>query len=180
MTSQEILVALIGVALVFYLFWPKPKGPKKKTKHQIVPVPQPMAEEEKVPANAIVLDGSNVMHWGGDPSTKVLAKVVHQLENKGLAPIVIFDASAGYQVSDHFMNERELARLINVAANRVCVVHKGVIADEVILDFATEHALRVVTNDHYRDWASRFPIVKKKGRLIKGSYKDGNVAMPTL
>lgn len=175
MTSQELFVALIGVAAVFYLFWPKPAR-RKKSAAQDAPRPtQDPYTEETVPTNAIVVDGSNVMHWGGEPSSRVIAKTVYELENRGFAPIMIFDASVGYRLSDHYMTPRALAPLVNMAMNRVYVVHKGVVADEVILDFATEHDLRIVTNDRYLDWSVQFPLVKKKGRLVKGTMKEGNI-----
>lgn len=184
MTSQEILVALIGIAFVFYVFWPRPARRKKTSRapdrRKRATTSQrsyspPSAQDEAVPKNAIVVDGSNVMHWGGDPSSKAIAQVVYALENKGFAPIVIFDASVGYRLSDRYMTERALAPMINMAANRIYVVHKGVVADEVILDFATEHNLRIVTNDRYRDWSVQFPLVKKKGRLVKGTFAEGSV-----
>jgi len=186
MTEDYLIVALIGIAVVFFLFWPKPdrrkkrkQDPARKPERRVArrPVTARYTEDDPVPANAIVVDGSNVMHWGGDPSAPTIAKVVDALENKGFAPIVIFDASVGYRLSDRYMNERTLAPMINMAASRVYVVHKGVVADEVILDFATTHDLRIVTNDRYKDWSVQFPLIKKKGRLVKGTVKEGSVML---
>lgn len=120
------------------------------------------------------------MYWAGDPSQKVLARVLAALRDKGFAPIAIFDASVGYRLGNKFMNEAELAEIIGLPNRQILVVNKGVVADEVILDFATEHDLRIVTNDRYRDWAVQFPLVKSKGRLVKGAWKEGSVMLPGL
>ena len=160
---------LLAVAIVFYIFFPKlrargtvPKAP------------------DGLPRNAIVVDGSNVMFWGGDPSQKVLARVLAALRAEGYAPIAFFDASVGYQLGDRFMNEAAMAEITGLPNRQILVVNKGVVADEVLLDFATTHGLRVVSNDQFRDWAVQFPMVKAKGRLVKGQWKDGSVMLPNL
>lgn len=173
MSQQELFAALIGVAFVFYLFWPK-AGRKK------VSQPKPIKRDDGLPRNPIVLDGSNIMYWGGDPSAKALNHVIGFLAQKNFSPVVIFDASAGYRLSDRFMTEIDFARLTSLPERQILVVNKGVVADEVILDFATTHKLRIVTNDRYRDWSVQFPMVKQKGRLLKGSFANGNVAIPGL
>jgi hypothetical protein len=169
MTSLELLAWLCAVAVVFYFFWPKPKR---------VAAPRPTVDG--LPKNAIVVDGSNVMYWGGEPSQMVLARVLAALRKKDFAPIAIFDASVGYRLGNRFMNEMELAAITGLPDRQILVVNKGIVADEVILDFATEHNLRIVTNDRYRDWATQFPHVKKKGCLVKGTWKEGNVMLPDL
>jgi hypothetical protein len=135
----------------------------------------PRRADPPVPPNAIVVDGSNVMHWGGDPSALVLGRVVKELQNKGYAPVVIFDASVGYRLGNSYMGPPQLATLMSVPQDHIYVVGKGVVADEVILDFAREHRLRVVTNDRYRDWASQFTKVTERGFLIRGTWREGTV-----
>lgn len=170
MTSLEILAWLIAVAVTFYLFWPKPGR---------VAIPRPTIVEG-LPENAIVVDGSNVMYWGGEPSQMVLARVLAALRDQGLSPIAIFDASVGYRLGNRFMNEADLAASIGLPKRQILVVNKGIVADEVILDFATEHQLRIVSNDRYRDWTPQFALINQKGRLIKGDWKDGNVMLRGL
>lgn len=139
-----------------------------------------LTDADLLPRKPIVLDGSNIMYWGGDPSAKTLNHVIGHITQKDYSPIVIFDASAGYRLSDRFMTEQDFARLTFLPERQILVVNKGVVADEVILDFATTHDLRIVTNDRYRDWAKTFPIVRKKGRLLKGSFKQGTVVLNGL
>ncbi|MDP5361362.1 MAG: hypothetical protein NWP79_04330 [Paracoccaceae bacterium] len=115
------------------------------------------------------------MHWGGDPSADVLARVLRSIETKGHTPIVFFDASVGYKLGDRYYNETKLESLTGIPAKYICVVDKGVVADEGILAFASDHGLRIVTNDQFRDWRVQFPHAAKKGTLVGGQWRDGAV-----
>ena len=130
---------------------------------------------EKLPQNAIVVDGPNVMHWGDGPSSIMVSRVLISLQSKGYTPIVFFDANAGYVLGDRYYNEAKLASLINLPERHICVVNKGVVADEAILAFATDHGLRVVTNDRFRDWRVTYPHAAKKGVLIGGTWREGSI-----
>lgn len=168
------LLLLLPVVLAALVLLALRGGRRRKPTVRTRPGWRPRPEEGP-PANAIVVDGSNVLHWGGEPSGKVLNHVLHTIEAAGLAPIVIFDANVGYVLADHFMNETALSRLTGVPAKHIHVVHKGTVADEVILGFAEHHGLRVVSNDQYRDWRVQFPFIAQKGRALRGSYRDGAV-----
>ena len=115
------------------------------------------------------------MHWGGEPSVKVLARVLRQLEDQGHEPAVFFDANVGYKLGDRYHDDRDMAGLIGVPARQIYVVDKGVAADEVLLQFATDHRLRIVSNDQFRDWRVQFPWINGKGRLLRGTWRDGAV-----
>ena len=143
-------------------------------------VEENVAQEDKVPSNAIVVDGSNVMYWGGEPSPLNLSLVLRTIEKKGYAPIVFFDANVGYVLGDHYYDELKLALVTGVAKEHICVVDKGVVADQAILAFSKDHKLRIVTNDRYRDWRGQFPHVKRKGALVKGTCQSGSVRLPML
>ncbi len=58
-----------------------------------------------LPDNPIVVDGSNVMHWGKEPSADVLRRVLRALEKKGYSPVIVFDANVGYVLGDRYYNE---------------------------------------------------------------------------
>lgn len=141
----------------------------------VIAVTRKRPRDQKPAGKRIVVDGSNVMFWGGDPSEKVLAAVLRDLVAKGLRPQVIFDANVGYKLRGHFMDASAMARICKVPARQIEVVDKGVGADEVILSYAKRHGLRVVSNDRYRDWTVRFPLVKQKGRMLRGTWKGGMV-----
>ena len=132
-------------------------------------------KQRSLPDSAIVVDGSNVMYWGGDASAKTLVQVLRAVKAKGLNPIVFFDANVGYKLANCYYDEVKLAGVTGVPRKHILVADKGVVADEWILDFATKHGLRVVSNDRFRDWGVQFPLVKKKGRVMRGTYRDGNV-----
>lgn len=133
-----------------------------------------------VPPNAIVVDGSNALHWGGDASRLVLRRVIEALKAKGFSPIVVFDANVGYKIGNRYLDDAPMARIIDVPVDQVRVVEKGQIADEIILQFASEKGLRVVSNDRFRDWSVEFPMVKQKGRLVKGRWQSGSVIFRNL
>ena len=170
------LIEVIGIVLGFFVLFGRFIFPKRKrrTARQKAQVTPPEVEIT-VPQNAILVDGSNVMHWGPEPSSKTLAQVLRSLVRAGYAPIVFFDASVGYVLDDHYYDEAKLAALIDIPQDHICVVDKGVVADVAILSMASGHGLRVVTNDRFRDWRVQFPHAAKKGILLGGSWREGTV-----
>ena len=87
----------------------------------------------------------------------------------------MFDANAGYLVSDRYLNEWNFSKLLGVSKDNVFVVPKGTPADPYILKAAREMDLRIVTNDRFRDWEKDFPEIRKTGHLIKGGYRSGKL-----
>ena len=126
----------------------------------------------------VVVDGSNVLHWGGGgPQLSTLRAVLDHLAAQGLRPTVIFDANAGYLVSDRYRDDAWFAERLTLPASLVLVVAKGTVADAVILQAARDRRARIVTNDRYRDWADRFPEVEQAGRLVAGRVRRGRVEL---
>lgn len=120
----------------------------------------------------IVIDGSNVMHWGGDgPRIETLNEVLRQLERLGYTPGVVFDANAGHLLEGRYRHDGAFARRLHLPCDRVMVVDRGTPADPVILEAARDMNARVVTNDRYRDWATRFPEVRRSGFLVQGGFR---------
>jgi len=160
------LLILAPAAIVFViLFWlSRRRG-----------TPKVLDAAKGPPKNAIIVDGSNVMHWGGEPSLDVVSHVLRSLEQAGYAPIVFFDANVGYKVDERYYTEKTLAPLIGVPFEHIVVVASGVIADEMILNCATDLKARIVTNDRFRDWRVTFPHAAKKGTLVRGKWRDGTV-----
>ena len=115
--------------------------------------------------NRIIVDGSNVMYWGGEPEVRVIRRVLASLSKAGFDPIVYFDANVGYKLEGRYLGYREMAQRLQLPAKRVIVVPKGETADEHLLRHATKRNYRIVSNDRYRDWVVAFPILKTKGRL---------------
>lgn len=163
------LTKIVGIALALLVLFGRFIYPKRK------PRPARPKDLSGPPRNAVVVDGSNVLHWGQEPSAKVLSRVLRSLEDKGYAPIVFFDANVGYVLDDHYYNEDKLAKLIGIEPEHICVVSKGVVADNAILAYSSDHGLRVVSNDRFRDWRVQFPHAARKGMLLRGNWREGSV-----
>ena len=121
----------------------------------------------------ILVDGSNVLHWNGAPSAKVLSRVVQTLQEKGERPHVYFDANAGYKLQDRYLGPAALGAMIGLPAGQVTVADSGTPADPLLLDHAARSRLRVVTNDQFRDWRVQYPVAARRGTLVKGRWQDG-------
>lgn len=129
---------------------------------------------------AVVVDGSNVMHWKDNtPQIETLREVVALLRARGLKPGVMFDANAGYLLAGKYQHDFAMARALGLKPEDVLVVPKGSVADETILTAARDLGARVVSNDRYRDWAERFPEVTMPGHVIRGGYRDGQLWLDT-
>ena len=138
---------------------------------------KPVAGEGAPMGRPVVVDGSNVMHWGGEPSEKVLQRVLEALKARGLHPIVYFDANVGYKLDGQHLGAGALAKRLGLDRTQVHIVPAKQPADALILERAVQDGLRVVSNDRYRDWKPKFPRVGEKGFLIKGMWKEGNVIL---
>jgi hypothetical protein len=122
----------------------------------------------------IVVDGSNVMHWGdGPPGLGPLHEVLAYLAQRGFAAGVVFDANAGYLIGDRYLHHAAFGHLLGLPEDRVMVVPKGSPADATVLLAARDLRARIVTNDRYRDWAEQYPEVRTAGHLIRGGYREG-------
>lgn len=159
MMISDFLLLLPAVVGLWLLLWWRARKPR------VAPLPP----------RSIIVDGSNVLHWAGGPSVLVLTRVLRELAQKGYTPIIYFDANVGYVLDDHYYDAGMLAGLLDLAERQICVVDKGVVADEAILKHAARHRLRIVTNDRFRDWRVRFPHAAKKGVLVGGTWRDGAV-----
>lgn len=129
-------------------------------------------------AHAVVIDGSNVMHWGGgEPSLEPLRAVIDLATERGWTPGVVFDANAGYKIIGRYQHDGDLARELALPEDRVFVVPKGTQADPVILQAARDMGARVISNDRFRDWAEQFPEVTTPGHLVTGSLTKGRLRL---
>lgn len=130
---------------------------------------------------AILVDGSNVIHWRDNaPSLEPLRQVVEGLQLQGLKPGVVFDANVGYRLTGRYMGERDLARLLALPQDQIFVVPKGTQADPYLLDTARHLKAQIVTNDRYRDWVEHYPEVTEPRTLIQGGMRDGRVWLEGL
>lgn len=125
---------------------------------------------------AIVVDGSNVMHWkDGKPQIDTLREVVQYLQRQGFSPGVVFDANAGHILTGKYRHHAAMGSLLGLPEDRIMVVDKGTPADPIILAAAHDAGAQIVTNDRYRDWADTHPVAREPGRLVRGGYRDGQL-----
>jgi hypothetical protein len=128
------------------------------------------------PRPAILIDGSNVMHWQDNtPNVAPLQKLVRDLTLRGMNPGVVFDANVGYKLTGRFLNERDLAKLLMLPSEHILVVPKGTQADYYLLETARDLKAQIVTNDRFRDWAETYPEVSTPGTLLRGGMRNGQV-----
>ena len=161
----DIVFPIVVLGLIVALFVSL-RGKPKFTKVQKRGKPQ------------IILDGSNVLHWKDEtPRIQTLIEVLDRLQTKGYTPVVIFDANAGYLVSDRYMHHHHFAKALGLSESQVMVVPKGEPADPTILKAARSMKARVVSNDRFRDWAGEYGEVRRKGFLVKGGYRGGRLEM---
>lgn len=138
------------------------------------------APQTRSARNLILVDGSNVMHWGGDPSMMVLTQVLDDLQKRGFTPYVYFDANVGFKLFNQYARGSFMADQLKLEPWQVVVVKGGVTADEQLLKKASQDGLRVVTNDRFRDWKVKFPAIGTKGFLVKGKWQQGTVLWQNL
>ncbi|SEM73849.1 Zc3h12a-like Ribonuclease NYN domain-containing protein [Loktanella fryxellensis] len=137
----------------------------------------PRAARQAEGAPTIVVDGSNVMHWNGEPSALVLTRVVVALTARGERPHVYFDANVGYKLQDRFLNATAMAFLIGLPPARVTVADRDNPADPLLLDYAIRLGVRVLSNDRFRDWRQAYPQIAARGFLVRGRWQQGTVIL---
>ncbi len=153
------------------------------------PAPAPARTEAPLPARRglfrrnpappprwIVVDGSNVLHWQDNvPRLSTLREVLADLTARGYTPGVVFDANAGYKISDRYQHDGALGKLLGLPADRVLVAPKGNPAAPLILAAARDLGAPIVSNDRFRDWAETHPELATPGQLVRGGYRDGRL-----
>lgn len=159
-------LAIAGLGVLSYIFgWLRPvsKRPKvAKSKYQLS-------------GKAILVDGSNIMHWGGDASVLVLIRIIQELVRCGYDPLVYFDANIGYKLYNRFVSATELATAMNLPIEQVFVAPSGKQADGFLIMHAISDDLQIVTNDRFRDWKGKYPRVGERGFLVRGGWKEGSI-----
>lgn len=126
----------------------------------------------------VIVDGSNVMYWHNNtPDLASVKHVVQELRNKGMLPIIGFDANAGYLTQKRYLGPAHLARQLGVSKAQVFVAPRGTPADPLILKRAKSMKARVVTNDRFRDWEDTYPFLRARGFLVEGQIANGAVRL---
>ncbi|SMY08366.1 NYN domain-containing protein [Flavimaricola marinus] len=177
MPSFEILILVLGLILVGSLIGSLLAFVLRLRdlfRHD-APLPSKRGAKRGPP---IFVDGSNVMHWGGDgPSEVPLRLVLSKLQENGFSPVVWFDANVGYKLQNRHMGPRELARMLPVRAEMIHLAPSGQPADPLVIEAALAEKARLVSNDRFMDWRAQYPGLRAKGVLVKGSVKGTKVEL---
>lgn len=160
-------------ALAVGVLWDLLSLLRRALRRPLVIVPRRVKPQGPGRPPTIIVDGSNVMHWNGEPSELVLIRVVKQLLEKGERPHIYFDANVGYKLADRYFDNQHMAAMLALPIERVTVVDKGTPADPVLLEHAVAAGVRVLTNDRFLDWKTQFPQVGERGFLVKGRWQQG-------
>lgn len=135
----------------------------------------PTARSER---QKILVDGSNVLHWGGmGPEIATLHEVLQKIDEQGLEPVVYFDANVGYLIGEKWLGAGPLARKLGLGYRNVIVADSGTPADPLLLEASRRSGARVVSNDRYRDWHGQFPEAAEPGRTVRGRMEAGSVSL---
>ena len=127
-------------------------------------------------ANYVIVDGSNAMYWKDNtPQLDTVRDVLDALHREGFTVGIMFDANAGYLLSDRYLHDGSFEHLLDLPKDHVMVVNKGTPADISILSAARTLNARIVTNDRYREWAADYPEIHDPGYLIRGEYRAGKL-----
>jgi len=143
---------------------------RKAAKGRLAETTSEMAPPSPKGSREMVVDGSNALYGGGadaTPKVKNLELVIKELKNAGWKPVVYVDASRKHDVDD-----RAKLRTM-IAAGVVRDIPAGTPADYWILQYATKHGCKVLSNDLFADWAEKFPIVGEPDRFVRFMVNGG-------
>ena len=112
----------------------------------------------------LVVDGSNLMMRGGEPSFAALESAIQSLADQVASTVSVeittfVDASSRHRISTDERSRFEEA----INSGVITQVPAGVQADAFILEFATNNNAIVVSNDRYRDYESQHGWLREQG-----------------
>ena len=130
-----------------------------------------------------MIDGSNIYHLGHDHrlDAQPLGEIADLLRSQGYRVVCFFDANIFHTLCEHGAFPRDkrhslelLSSIFGLEDDEIYVVPSGVQADKYILECLKNMPISfVVTNDKYRDYASKYPTVMKDNLWRKGVAISG-------
>ena len=134
----------------------------------------------------ILIDGSNIVRWFPELKSKALCMVMAGLEKAGYNAYIIFDATIPYVLkeTDDKVGQAFLAFLRESKPECVKIAPPDSQADDFILSYANAHGNHIISNDRFRQYASRYPWVGNKNeqgrRVHRVEEIKGEIVLPTL
>ncbi len=132
----------------------------------------------RLDAKTTIFDGSNIYHFGHENGlgAQPLGEIVRQLRTQGYRIVCFFDANIYFTLKEHGVFPRNqphlmpiLKDIFRLRSDEIYVVPNGVQADRYVLE-SLKHLPTsfVVTNDQFRDYATKYPTVMKDNQWRKG------------
>lgn len=123
----------------------------------------------------VLVDGSNVLFGGGSkPRVENLQLVMRKLEGEGHRYIVFIDASARHKFGGR--EKPVFERMISRGIVQQVPAHTP--ADRWILEYAGKHPeYKILSNDTFRGWESKFPLVRDRDKFITFMIINGEVML---
>lgn len=165
-------------------------APNKAERTETTAVPVTVSSTRSVEKrNNYVVDGTNVIrNFVSTPdsaSLAVLLTLLTALKARGFEFVCVCDAKTRHDLRD-FDSQKEAEKiytdLISRKGSALAEAPGGQRADDYILEYAQRESCAVLSNDRFRDYASKFPwlITDADARLVKGRALFGTLTIIPL
>lgn len=134
----------------------------------VQPPAKPKASKSKTGQQQVVVDGTNVIYWNGDPDLDSLRIVVAALRKRGLTPMVFLDASTRHHLKQPDLDAGGFAKALGIKPPQITICPAGTEADAFIVKYAKTHRLPIVSNDRFGDRAQQVKGIKRINGVIAG------------
>ncbi|MEX0723298.1 MAG: hypothetical protein WD053_05455 [Gracilimonas sp.] len=123
----------------------------------------------------IIIDGNNFCYEGSDfVGLKPIKKLVSEISSESYDTIIVFDSAIRSMMK---MNDQQLAKEFPDSIN-IHVVSTSELADETVLDLASENTSFVLSNDRFADFKEKAAV--KDERIIRHQIVDGHIFIHDL
>jgi len=127
-----------------------------------------------------VIDGSNIFYFSGCPDLAPLYALLCEIVDRGNEFYCIFDANIHHEIRKKLdlPSIEAFKILLKKFRDRFLVVTGSSTADSAILFNADHYGRRIISNDLYQDFDSKYDWLKDRHttRLVQGNYQDGGLA----
>ncbi|MDY6966219.1 MAG: hypothetical protein SVM80_09695 [Halobacteriota archaeon] len=123
----------------------------------------------------LVIDASNVAYWeDAKPKLGSVIAVIDRLDALEISYLCVVGPRLRHVIDDRVGLENLLKRsnIIQSPAKKD--------ADVFVLDYANKYNSRILSNDQYNEYRSKYPILLEKGRIVEGLIFDGKISVPDL
>jgi len=128
----------------------------------------------------LVIDGSNIFGLSSYRDIAPLYALFCEIIERGNDFYCVFDANVRRKIKENLdLPSREtFDNLLERYSDKFFVVTGSSTADSAILFNADKHERRIISNDLYRDFVSKYSWLENRhtDRLIQGNYQEGGLA----